>query len=364
MSFLRCNPSVFVIDNEYEIAVWTKENGMVWITVDGYDYYAENSGVLASEVAFTRVRIPQNVLNNAKKYEIVYRKSIDRKAYFSEFAPPERAEFDFKSIEKQDNINIYHVADVHYQFEKAVKMCGYFGEQTDLFIVNGDIGEVETEENYFEVVKFTGDISQGKIPVLFVRGNHDTRGRLAELFTDYFPSNDKKTYFEFSVGPIGGVALDCGEDKRDDGIEYGGIVGEIIGTNNFHRFRLKETGWLKTAKVEGKYKFAVAHICPSQTTYDKGNVFDIERDIYSEWNEQIDRLGIKLMICGHMHDAYLLPAGDERSTIAHNYDVVFGSRHRDTMWGCAMTLSGKDAIVRFTDEENEVQESFTLKEIF
>ena len=59
-----------------------------------------------------------------------------------------------------------------------------------------------------------------------------------------------------------------------------------------------------------------------------------------------------------------LPAGDERSTIAHNYDVVFGSRHRDTMWGCAMTLSGKDAIVRFTDEENEVQESFTLKEIF
>lgn len=364
MSFLRCNPTVFVIGDEYEIAVWTNEKGMVWISVDGEDYYAENSGVLSSEVTFTKVRIPQTVLNSAKKYDIVYRKTIDRKAYFSEFEKPQVASFDFQPIEKTDDINVYHVADVHYQFEQALKMCAYFGDQTDLFIVNGDIGEVETEQNYFEVLKFTGDISGGKIPVLNVRGNHDTRGRLAEQFTDYFPSNNKKTYFEFSVGPISGIAIDCGEDKRDDGIEYGGIIGEIIGTNNFHRFRLAELEWLKNAKVSGKFNFAVSHICPSQTTYDKGNAFDIERDVYAKWNEQIDRLGLKLMICGHMHDAYLLKSGDERSTIDHNYDVVFGSYHRETMMGAAITLTGKDAFVRFTDVENNVRESFTLKDIF
>lgn len=357
MNFLSCLPSVFVIGNEYEILINVCHNGVCAIDIDGKIYYEENSGVLSSEKTYAKIRVPQNELDVAKKYCVIYRKTINRKAYFSKFDEVQKAEFSFKPLLKKDNINIYHIADVHYRFELAKKTSAYFGDDLDLLIVNGDIGEVETEQNYFEVCKFMGEISGGNIPVIFVRGNHDTRGKLAERFTDFFPSNGKNTYYTFEVGCLCGVILDCGEDKPDNHKEYNGV-------NMFEPFRKRETEFLKKLQPRpDKMTFAISHICPAQTTLKKGDIFDIERDIYNEWNIELARIGTRFMISGHMHKAYLLEKNSPNSLLKHDYPVIVGSAcfENSDIWGTAMTISGEKLLVKFTDSNKQVRETYAIE---
>lgn len=370
MSFLLCPPSVFVIGNEYEILVNAKQNAMLAVQIDGTVYYEENSGVLSTEKDYAKIRVPQSVLNASKQYDVVYRETINRKGYYSEMGEPQSETFTFKPLEKTENINMYHIADVHYHFEKAAKLATFFGDDLDVLIVNGDIGEVETVQNYVDVCKFVGEMSQGKIPVIFVRGNHDTRGKLAERFTDYFPANGKDTYFTFELGCLNGVALDCGEDKVDNHLEYGAMKQfnanspEVYGgVNSFSPFRQRELRFLQNTKLCNKDKitFAISHICPSYTTKQKGGVFDIERECYAAWNTELDRLGVRFMITGHMHVASILLQDDERNTLPHNYPVIVGSAvTKESIIGAAIVLNKNEMNVKFTDNEGNVLENHTI----
>ena len=369
MSFLYCNPCVFVIGNEYEILTVANKNGIFSVCVDGQVYYEENSGALSSEKNFAKIRVPQKALDSAKKYEVFYRETFNRKAYYSELGEVQSQSFAFKPLVKTEDIKMYHVADVHYRFEMAKKTAGFFGDDTDLFIVNGDIGEVETEENYLEVCKFVGDIAKGEIPVVFVRGNHDTRGKLAEKFTDYFPAVGKKTYFEFTVGNLRGFALDCGEDKWDSHKEYGAMEyygaknPEVYGgVNIFERYRKGETAFLQSAEASDKLTFAVSHICPAQTALSKDSPFAIEQDTYAIWNKELARIGVKFMVTGHIHKAYILEKNDEKSLLSHEYPVVVGSAcyGDDDFWGAGLVLNKNTLQVYFTDANQQVKEEYAI----
>ena len=188
MAVLKFAPTVCAVGDEYEILVVTEKNGIIGVNVWGKQYYEENSGVLPSEKNYAKIRVPQSTMNAARHYCVTFREAINRKGYFSEIGETEIVKIVFKPITKTSEIKVYHVADVHYNYEIALKTAKYFGEETDLYIFNGDLGEVETIENYMETLKFMGDLTGGNIPVLFARGNHDTRGKLAEKFTDFYPS--------------------------------------------------------------------------------------------------------------------------------------------------------------------------------
>lgn len=356
MSFLKCLPTVFVIGKEYEISITSVKNGLFSVKVGEEIFYEENTGLLKSECNYAKIRIPQSALDKAEKYEILFRETIERKDYYSQFKETESLAFTFKPLKKTRDIRAYHIADVHYLFEMAKNTASYFGEDTDLFIVNGDIGEVNTEQNYFEVCAFTGEISKGQIPVVFIRGNHDTRGNLAEKYDEYFPVNGKKTYFTFELGCLNGVVLDCGEDKPDAGIEYGGM-------NIFEPYRRKETEFLKSVRLDkDKIRFAISHICPVMTTFKKEDIFDIEREEYTKWNAELERMGISFMLCGHYHRAFILTPEDERNILGHNYPVIVGSAcFRGTdLWGAALIINPEGVDVSFTDKDKAVREHYYI----
>ncbi len=359
MSFLKHSPLVFVIEDKYEILLNLNEYGLVSLTVGDVIYYEDNSGVLPSERTLVRIRVPQSELNSARGYSINYRKTVVRRAYFSEFENEVSEFYSFSPISDERDVNMYFVADVHYNFESAYRAASYFGESLDVLIAGGDLGEVETEENYIEVCNFLARITSGRIPIIFARGNHDARGRLAERFTDYFPSVDKRTYFSFDLGRFAGVVLDCGEDKPDAHIEYGyGHNGEAVynGSNIFENYRRRETEFLRALSLPtDKPLISVSHICPAMTTSCAGNVFDIERDVYSEWNNELERLGIGIMISGHIHRYLTLAPNDSKSLLPHSYRVVFGAQcDGGGISGTAIILNEKELIYRFTDPEHNV----------
>ncbi|MBQ7642851.1 MAG: metallophosphoesterase, partial [Clostridia bacterium] len=258
--------------------------------------------------------------------------------------------------------------DVHYAFDTALKTGKYFGDETDVFVLNGDIGEVETIENFYAVLCFTGELSSGKIPMIFTRGNHDTRGKLSEKFCDFFPTDGGKTYYKFSVGVLSGVVLDCGEDKPDVSPEYDNSENtpqKYRGINAFHAYRERQADFLENVVMDEKsvYKFAICHIPPVYTTKNKGSIFDIEKDIYEKWSSCLEMAGINFMLCGHIHSAFILSGDDERSTAHHEYPVVIGSRCFPAgadLWGAAINLKGGVATVKFTDKAGEVAETHTL----
>ena len=355
MSFLYCDPCVFVIENRYEILVLTNENGLIGIKIGDRIFYEENSGALPTEKTHAKIRVPQEALDNAQGYTVSFRKSIDRRAYYSLLGDECEAFYPFKPLTKTEDIHLYHVSDVHYRFELAKGTASYFGDDLDLLVVNGDIGEVETVGNYREVAKFVSEVSGGSVPTVFTRGNHDTRGRLAELYTDYFPAEGKNTYFTFDIGCLHGIVFDCGEDKTDAGVEYGGV-------NAFEPFRRRETDFFKGLVPSDKLTLAIGHLCPAQPTEEHGSIFDIEGDIYEEWIAELERVNTACMLCGHMHRAYILEKNDSRSLRSHNFPIIVGSAcHNDTLWGTALTLHGNTVTVCFTDSCHTVMETHEIR---
>lgn len=375
MSFLKFKPCVFVVDDEYEVLIVTEKNGIMAVEINGEEYDEDNSGVLSSEKNYARIRVPQPVLDESKQYTIVFKEAINRKGYFSEIGEPEKLTFEFKPLTKTKDINIYHIGDVHYGYEKALLTATYFGDDTDLYIFNGDIGEVETVENYYETIEYVANVTGGKVPAIFTRGNHDARGKLAERYTDYFPSNGKNTYFTFKLGCLNGLVLDCGEDKKDDHYDKNYPMPWVYnGVNKFSKFRKRQLEWLQKTDLEkDKITFAISHICPVMTGNKHGTCFDIEREVYGLWNKELERMGVKFMISAHQHHCYIIDKDYEFNTVPHNYPVVVGSRvyreryvrrdgelHRrmdcDNFYGAAITVNPDKITVKFTDQNHDIYE--------
>jgi len=113
MSFLKFNPCVFVIGDYYEIIAVAKTNGIFCINAFGHECYEENSGVLASEKNYAKIRIPQSALNSTSAYRVIFREAINRKGYFSEM-------INNGWVYNYDNTDTYY--DLKYGLDKDIKL--------------------------------------------------------------------------------------------------------------------------------------------------------------------------------------------------------------------------------------------------
>jgi len=95
------------------------------------------------------------------------------------------------------------------------------------------------------------------LPMVFVRGNHETRGPMARRLADYFPGRNRRFYWSFDHGPAHFVVLDSGEDKPDDDKEYAGLV-------DFTPYRQEQAEWLRAdlasdAARRAKFRIVLSH---------------------------------------------------------------------------------------------------------
>ena len=99
----------------------------------------------------------------------------------------------------------------------------------------------------------------------------------------------------------------------------------------------------------------------SQTTL-SNPLFAIETDRYTAWNEEFKRLGVKFMICGHMHRAYMLTPYDEKCTAKNNsYPVAVASAcYEDDLWGGAFVIGKESLTVAFTDKNCVEREKYSV----
>lgn len=356
---------VCALDGYYEILILANGVGMAIVEVGDKVYHELHSGVCAAESEFFKIKVPQNVLDEAKKYTVVFRGSKCKKSYFTEFCEHKCASFDFHPVENTEGIKIYHVADVHYKFDLAKQTADYFGDEIDLYVINGDIAEAQEIENYYDEIMFLGEIGKGKVPMVISRGNHDTRGRLAEKYTSYLPAPQGNTYYTFTVGALRGIVLDCGEDKPDKGPEYDNtedVPEKYRGLNRFSEFRREQADFLKALADRGeKFDFVVTHVCPNMTTKEPGGQFDIERDVYTDWTRELERMNIKFMLCGHFHTAFTLDKNSPENIIPHAYPIIVASAvTKEDFVGGAITYYPDRIDLKFTNKNHAVLEEKTI----
>ena len=164
------------------------------------------------------------------------------------------------------------------------------------------------------------------IPLLFLNGNHDFRGRwigrLDEVMMPRLPSErrsrdwDLKRNFAIRLGEIAMIGLDTGEDKPDWHPKWMGMA-------NFAPYRKAQTAWLEEAlarpDIDGApYIVAFCHIPlfdadPLANPGDRlENWADWQKDCADQWGPLFAKHRVQVVVAGHTHKYRFDPATESR----------------------------------------------------
>jgi acid phosphatase type 7 len=132
-----------------------------------------------------------------------------------------------------------------------------------------------------------------RIPFVYVRGNHDVRGRYARRLADYFPTLGGKAYYSFDHGGIHLIVLDSGEDKVDSHEYYNGLVA-------FDDYRKEQAAWLEQdlrsdAARRARFRVIISHIPPRGA-----DGYSIEQ-VRTRWEAAANAGKVNLWFSGHTH---------------------------------------------------------------
>lgn len=310
---LRTDPCVFVVGNDYQIIFLTVTNGIGWIEIDGERYTDEECGLLKYGQVH-KIPVSGEALNQAGHYTVVFVEYKEKTPYYPKGEEKLRKEYRFYPACVNGDFTLFQFADTHARVRTPLELYEKCG-QCDLILLNGDINEWSDKiEHFYTSYELAGAAAKGERPVIYSRGNHDTRGHSAELLADYIPTafrdGRRETFYSFRQGALWGLVLDCGEDKYDHNVEYGGTIF-------FNAFRDRETRYLESliANADQEYRApGIKHriaFCHVPFVEHFKFPFDVADEIYGKWAELLGEMGIDLLLCGHMHTAYFIRPHDE-----------------------------------------------------
>lgn len=273
-------PYIQQIDENSATIVWaTDVDGLSWVEIapdDGSHFYAQErpkffDAPLGKKLIGKIHRVKVKGLESGKKYfyraftkELVGKKGdrfffgdiVSTRVYKA--TPPH-----FKTLENgKESLQFTIVNDIH---EKVKRLETFLSDidSDDFVVFNGDmLSNITSAEQLYEhcLVPATAMTKSSK-PILYARGNHETRGSASELFMKYFPTDTGKPYFAKKIGKFYFVFLDSGEDKPDSDIEYSG-------TADFDNYRKEQAQWLEGIVNSDDFKNAykrivITHIPPA-----------------------------------------------------------------------------------------------------
>lgn len=200
------------------------------------------------------------------------------------------------------------VTDTHEDVERIKALMKLIDwKDTDFLVHTGDaFNQIDSEEQVF--TNWLDPISEAlghSKPLVFARGNHETRGTYARSLFRYVPIEEGRYYYARDHGPVHLLALDTGEDKPDDTNVYAGL-------NDFTAFRRQELAWLQQHTRENNRMAAAPFRIVVSHQPDWGQI-DGES---AEWTNWANQAKIDLVITGHKHRFSRTAAGQKGNDYA------------------------------------------------
>ena len=157
----------------------------------------------------------------------------------------------------RERIECWVVNDIHGRDSILRQLLADAPERRPDFVCfNGDmLTQIESVSELFDGYLDTAAelLSPAGIPIFATRGNHENRGSASHRYLDYFPTPTGEAYYAFRQGPVFFLMLDCGEDKPDTDIEYGGLA-------DYDAYRREECEWLRRAVASETFRNASARV--------------------------------------------------------------------------------------------------------
>jgi len=185
----------------------------------------------------------------------------------------------------------------------------------DLVVLNGDmLSDFQRESQILRaVIDPCVQAFATRIPFVYVRGNHETRGAMARMLMDYIAPQEQRYYYSFTHGPVHFVILDSGEDKEDASREYSGLV-------DFDRYRDAETDWLRREVRSAAFRKAPFRVVFIHMPPDPESDWHGQQEVNKKWMPILNAAGIDLMISAHTHRYARLAPGE----VGNRFPIVIG----------------------------------------
>lgn len=260
-------------------------------------------------------RIQTKEMREFQPYKIVFGDSITSQWYT------------FKTVNPNGKGgSLFIASDIHNDAAKLktlLELCEY--KTCDAFFYAGDVmNYMENDETPFKAFIDTSvEMFATSIPFELVRGNHETRGKMARVYPKLFPKKDGKIYGSYRIGDIMIVMIDCGEDKPDNIPAYAGLL-------DFDNYRSEQAEWLKRLVKtkefkKAKYRIVISHY-PTVNAFTDQPINHGCNDLTHKLLPILNDANINLMISGHTHKY----AFHETNSAGNCFPVIVGSNQSAT----------------------------------
>ena len=226
------------------------------------------------------------------------------------------------------------------------QMVFYVGDMMNYF--------ARADQPYESFIDVSTDLFARHKPFAVVRGNHETRGRLARTYGRYIHNTPEGHYYGFyTYGDTAVVMLDCGEDKPDSHEVYAGLTA-------FDAYRLEQVEWLREVLRSrefrrARHRIVLLHIPPvdermaPQDEALVGEMLQWHGNVH--WGEILLPLlagtRIDLMVTAHQHSFHLL----EPLRGVHDFPIIIN----DNRSALTVRCDGEGIHVRATDMDGTVK---------
>lgn len=284
-----------------------------------------------------RYRLFSKEIVQFKPYEVTFGGSIASDVYQFETLNTAKTAFSFGMV-----------TDVHEGSARLDNLLRTFSwDGVDMMFYTGDFLDwFEDEKQIFEgFLDVSVDRFAKEIPLIYIRGNHETRGNFARNLMDYFPHSSGRFYYSFNHGPVHFIILDSGEDKPDSHSVYAGLV-------DFDRYRDEQAAWLKEdiqseSFKKALYKVVLVHMPLNEDSRGHG-----EQYIGRIWGPILNEASIDLLLCGHKHRFSRIEPDERKNT----YPIVVVG----TNMIVRVDVSMRELNVKITGGNGEVVDEFSL----
>ncbi len=318
----ECGPWVTnVTENEMTVVWISSDRAMGWVEIapdDGTSFYAEErprhyEDYLGRHLITKVHHVTITGLEPGTAYRYrIYQQAVDDSGHNPVSGPvtasrASDSRYRIRTLDSsKDECRFIMVNDIHS--DDSLLHC--HGAKVrdfnpDFVVFNGDMSSMmgtipELEEGYLN--RSVDDFATA-FPLFFVRGNHEGRGPGANEFMNLFPTSTDMPYYMFRQGVAAFVVLDCGEDKPDSDIEYGGTAA-------FDKYRAEETEWLRRAVQSEDFRSAPVKVALLHVPPEKGSGWYGSNELKRLMIPILDEAGVDIMFSGHMHEHSLRQAGE------------------------------------------------------
>ena len=279
------------------------------------------NGLIEADVTHHNVALTGLTPGTRYLYRLVSREIVDFKFYNVTFGETIISdEYLFTSFNNnKTNFSFITLNDRHEKVNVLVNsLKSVKWTNIDLVFLNGDMvnGVKDEIQLYESIIDPCSRFFSTAIPLIYVRGNHDTRGSFARQLLDYFPTDSGRYYYTLNHGSVAFLVLDCGEDKGDENPEYFGLT-------DFAPYMRRQAEWLaqvinEPAFQSARFRICFLHIPPYKKPDPK---FIRPQWLADNFIPLLNRGKIDLLISAHTHHYAVYPIGFE----GMDFPMIIGS---------------------------------------